>query len=95
MHKGGGVMGCIPRSIHELSRCLFDGGMALLRMRGTRNDIGEGSLEFLDEFLIWLLGALSVGEEGRKVISTPYFQRDYLQAKHSTYLLRIILKQRY
>ena len=57
---GGGlwVMGYIPRSIHELSS-------SFLRLCGPMNHVREGSLEFLNEFVVWLLPRVVSVEEKR------------------------------
>lgn len=60
---GRGVMGYIPRSIYELSS-LSDRAISFLRLCGPRNHVREGSLKFLNEFVVWLLlRVVSVGEK--------------------------------
>lgn len=52
----GDFMGYIPH-------CLSDGAMASLRLCGPGNHVRECSLEFLNEFGVWLLGVVSVVEK--------------------------------
>lgn len=43
-------------------RCLSDGAISSLRLCGPGDHIREHSLEFLNEFGVWLLGVVSVAE---------------------------------
>lgn len=52
---GRGDMGYIPR-------CLSDGAISSLRLCGPGDHIREHSLEFLNEFGVWLLGVVSEKE---------------------------------
>lgn len=55
-------MSYIPRTIYELSS-ISDRAIVFLRLRSPRYHIREGSLKFLNEFVVWLLlRVVSVGE---------------------------------
>lgn len=82
-------MGYIPRSIHELSS-ISDRAIPFLRFCGPRNHVREGSLELLNELVVWLLlRVVSVG--GKKAISISY--RSETVSECMTYLLRNIITQ--